>query len=162
MVQYFGLLRISLETHFGSKTCWDEQLHCRMSISDTSKYACGNLIERNTKLKLQIFNAFLETQFKGVPGEETVLKGQYLILNVKLDTDPIRADEWALTVFPGSNLIMSVLIDQSASGKGSAEGHCPKAICRGVGNASTSQIGFKIWYLHISFSLSLKMRQANR
>jgi len=103
-------------------------------------------VQRNTKLHFQIFNAFLETHFRGVPGEENVLSGQYFILDAKLNTNPIREDEWAFTVFPGSNLIMSVVIDQLASGKDSTEGCCPKSACRGVGNASASQIGFKIWY----------------
>lgn len=95
-------------------------------------------------LLLQVFNSFLKTQFKGVPGEEQVLEKQYLILQA--DGNRIDQEEWAITVFPGSSLVMSVLMDRVAPWVD--ENRCPRSGCSGHAKIDKDEKVFKIWYFH--------------
>ncbi|KAF1976696.1 hypothetical protein BU23DRAFT_32573 [Bimuria novae-zelandiae CBS 107.79] len=42
---------------------------------------------------IEVFNSFLEAQFRGLPGERKVLQRQYLILHAKLGDEPISEEE---------------------------------------------------------------------
>ena len=90
-----------------------------------------------------MFNSFLETQFKGLPGEQKVLQRQYLILNAKSGDEPISEEEWARTAFPGSILIMSIVVDRLLSKAG--ENSCPRVGCSGLGKQDEEQLTFKTW-----------------
>ncbi|KAF2195525.1 hypothetical protein K469DRAFT_14220 [Zopfia rhizophila CBS 207.26] len=95
----------------------------------------------NQGSSIQVFNSFLEAQFRGLPGEQKVLRRQYLILDAKSGDEPISEQEWARTVFPGSILSMSVIMDRLAS-KGGGN-HCPRGGCSGLGKQDEEKPTFK-------------------
>ncbi|KAF2650852.1 hypothetical protein K491DRAFT_696944 [Lophiostoma macrostomum CBS 122681] len=83
----------------------------------------------------EVFQSFLKTQFQGLPGERSVLKGQYLIHDAKSNHEPVWDEEWVCAVFPGSILKMSTVI---AGVKGlKDEDHCPHR-CPGKGKVKNT------------------------
>jgi hypothetical protein len=90
-----------------------------------------------------VFNSYLQTQFKGFPGEQRVLQRQYIILETVLNGKPISEEEWGNMVFPGASLVMSALIEQW--GLQVRVDDCPKIGCRGSGGIK-DRPNFNTWY----------------
>jgi len=56
----------------------------------------------------EVFESMLKCEFKGLPGEERVRLGQYHILNSKRKGFIIDRGRWEKSVFPGSEVNMSI------------------------------------------------------
>jgi hypothetical protein len=78
-----------------------------------------------------VFRAFLEIEFRGLPGEKQVLDMQYLIMDVKRRHKPVPFDKWEQGVFPGAVLAMSVWVELLM--KGMCGNLCPRPGCDGKG-----------------------------
>ena len=64
----------------------------------------------------------LRCEFKGKPGESQVIQGQYQIMTAHRKIRLIEPAQWEDSVFPGSKLVMAVVLDHlRLSG-----GICPK------------------------------------
>ena len=59
----------------------------------------------------QVFETNLQCAFKGLPGADKVSKGDYRILNLKLQNTTLSATNWTQQILPGSSLVMSILVD---------------------------------------------------
>ena len=59
----------------------------------------------------QVFDTNLRCAFNGLPGADQVLKGDYRIMNSKLQDTTLSAMNWTQQILPGSSLVMSVLVD---------------------------------------------------
>lgn len=88
---------------------------------------------------INVFNAFLGTEFRGLPGERYVLEKQYAILDVRRGEKAIGEDEWALNVFPGAILAMSALVEPTYAQMNDAT-HCPRPNCHGKGRAQDQRL----------------------
>jgi hypothetical protein len=90
-----------------------------------------------------VFEMFLATEFKGIPGDSKVLQGRYLILDKQSGQEPITDEEWAIRVFPGSQLFMSMFIELSAHSGTQAQ--CLRLGCSGFGQRRHKQDMFTKW-----------------
>ncbi|KAI9778738.1 MAG: hypothetical protein M1835_004848 [Candelina submexicana] len=69
-------------------------------------------------LDWQVFQAFLASQFRGFPGYEKVLRGQFHLLLDKRNTVIIDKNRWATSVLPGMRIVMSVVIENFLNARG--------------------------------------------
>lgn len=69
-----------------------------------------------------VFTTMLQCIFKGKPGETHVYYGQYLILHSGSGRSVTDSQQWERTVFPRSQLKMSVLLSQ----EGYNDDQCPR------------------------------------
>lgn len=67
----------------------------------------------------------LETQFENCPGEGKVLDGDYYIMHAKFSGNPIKEADWEKSVFPGAEIVMSVLVKDVKP----QVGYCPRSGC---------------------------------
>lgn len=67
----------------------------------------------------------LETLFENCPGEGKVLDGDYYMMYAKFSGNPIKEADWEKSVFPGAEIVMSVLVKNVKT----KVGHCPRLGC---------------------------------
>lgn len=67
----------------------------------------------------------LKCHFRELPGEERVLKGQYHVLNAKREGLVIDKNRWEPSVFPGSQVTMSIILTTQVF----LDGVCPRPGC---------------------------------
>ena len=91
----------------------------------------NSLINFNT----QVFEAFLRSTFKGLPGEGKITSGDYYLLDSKIHGLIISKAHWERVVFPGRKISMSVVI-KTLSGN---EGNCPTPGCAGKSARAPNQ-----------------------
>lgn len=72
-----------------------------------------------------------------------MLQRRYLLHNAKFGDELINEGAWVRTVFPGSIIKMSVIMDKAASIDGG--NYCPKAGCSGLGMQEEEQPTFRTW-----------------
>ena len=72
-----------------------------------------------------------------------MLHRQYFILDADSNGNPISGEEWGNMVFPGTNLVMSALVEQL--GTQSRVNQCPRIGCNGLG-VTKDRPAFKTWY----------------
>jgi hypothetical protein len=53
----------------------------------------------------------LEKEFEGFPGEEKVRRGDFRIVNAQSYNRILTERNWEKSVFPGSEIVMSVLME---------------------------------------------------
>jgi hypothetical protein len=88
-----------------------------------------------------MFEAMLRCKFKSLPGENRVIRGQYLLLKGKQKKAIIDREMWEETVFPGSDVRMSMIIDNKIF----SEGLCPRPGCGKRNTSSSGETGTTIW-----------------
>jgi len=91
----------------------------------------------------EVFDSFLRTEFRDLPGEEKVQAGNYLIWDALSGYEPLDERGWRARVFPGSQLSMSMLIEllvPSASGS-----ECLRIGCRGTAKSQPGRDNFTKW-----------------
>ena len=76
---------------------------------------------------MKVFKAFLDCQFKSIPGETQVLAGDFLLLDSKDETIVIRKPAWGSSIFPGRTITMFIAI-RTLHG---SDQICPRVDCRG-------------------------------
>jgi hypothetical protein len=93
---------------------------------------------------IDVFRAFLETEFRGLPGEQQVFDKQYSIMDTQRQSTLVSEEDWAMTVFPGATLVMSVLVEMMVAQQ-MAAAKCPRPTCNGRGNYQDGQKIFLTW-----------------
>jgi len=93
---------------------------------------------------IDVFRAFLRTEFRGLPGEQQVLTKQYTIMDTRNDDVSIEDDAWGVVVFPGATLVMTVLVEILMANRKTAA-NCPRLTCTGQGRLQQTQSRFLIW-----------------
>ena len=84
---------------------------------------------------LEVFEAMLRSTFKGKPGANVVLGGQYHILNA-VNHSLIPREKWGDKVFPGTKIVMSAIFASLEV----SPGFCPRVGCEGrFGIAKTAK-----------------------
>ncbi|KAH6682719.1 hypothetical protein B0J14DRAFT_131088 [Halenospora varia] len=79
-----------------------------------------------------IFESMLRCKFKDFPAYESVMRGDYVIMDTRRSGRIVLKSAWRRSVFPGSVLDMSVIIELLGASK--ARGNkCPRPICDGNG-----------------------------
>jgi hypothetical protein len=73
----------------------------------------------------EVVEAMLKCQFRDLPGEQRVLGGRYHVLNAKRKGLIIDKNRWGRSVFPGSQITMSVILTTEAF----PVGICPRPGC---------------------------------
>ncbi|KAI9701495.1 MAG: hypothetical protein M1836_001551 [Candelina mexicana] len=86
-------------------------------------------------LDWQVFQAFLASQFRDLPGYQKVLRGQFHLLLDKRNTVIIDKNRWATSVLPGMRIVMSVVVEDLLM----QEGVCPRLQCRAKNRRNESQ-----------------------
>ena len=76
-----------------------------------------------------VFEAMLRCDFEGVPGEQKVLNGDYVLMNGLIQGLEIDKDAWEQLVFPGSQVSMSVIIKALCAENAAV---CLRAGCSGA------------------------------
>jgi hypothetical protein len=89
----------------------------------------------------EVFESMLKCEFKRLPGEQRVLLGQYHILDAKRKSTVISPDKWEQSVFPGSEISMSMFI----TGQFFARGLCPRPDCGAKNPLPTNGSMLVIW-----------------
>ena len=88
----------------------------------------------------EVFASMLYCHFKGLPGEEKVLHGDYYLINAGLNDVVFAKPDWHKTAFPGAKLKMSMVMQYLHAEYGT----CPRSECQGkIGtnqNSKTSMI----------------------
>jgi hypothetical protein len=99
------------------------------AIEDTFRFT--DALGRTRELQYQwfkhweVFESMLKCEFKRLPGVQRVLRGHYHILNAKRKSIIISPDQWEQSVFPGSDISMSIFI----TGLFFKQGLCPRQGC---------------------------------
>ena len=75
----------------------------------------------------EVFESMLRCHFKGLPGEEKVLHGDYHLINGGLIGVRFDKSHWHETVFPGTKLRMSMIMQNLYADRGI----CPRLRCNG-------------------------------
>lgn len=79
-----------------------------------------------------IFESMLRCKFKDFPAYESVMRGDYVIMDTRRSGRIVLKSAWRRSVFPGSILDMSVIIELLGASK--ARGNkCSRPICDGNG-----------------------------
>lgn len=89
-----------------------------------------------------VFQSMLKCEFRGLPGEDRVLKGQYLLLKGRQQQAIIDREQWENSVFPGSDVGMSMIVDDGVLWVGI----CPRPGCGARNTSSLGQMGTVICY----------------
>ena len=74
-----------------------------------------------------VFDSMLRCEFKGLPGEQKVIGGAYVLMNSQLHGVTIRKESWQRMVFPGTQIKMSVILETFEV----VGGFCPRPFCPG-------------------------------
>jgi hypothetical protein len=93
---------------------------------------------------IDVFRAFLQTEFRGFPGEQQVFDKQYSIMDTRGQQTQVNEEDWAVTVFPGATLVMSVLVEMMVAQR-MAAAKCPRLTCDGTGDYQEGQKLFLTW-----------------
>ncbi|KAI9702790.1 MAG: hypothetical protein M1836_008004 [Candelina mexicana] len=96
-----------------------------------------------------VFEAMLRVKFKAVPGEYSVSKGQYRIVNT-VNGRCISQQNWNNLVFPGTQVAMSIIMEQLLS----PDGRCPRPKCRGKAASQVVPLGSVCSACALEFSQS--------
>ena len=75
----------------------------------------------------EIFESRLRCEFKGLPGEKKVLRGEYFLINPAIHGVKFGKDTWQYSVLPGTRVTMAVVIKSICISRGS----CPRPQCLG-------------------------------
>ena len=75
-----------------------------------------------------IFNSMLRCKFKGLPGEQKVIGGDYVLLDRRVDGVTIGKETWQHMVFPETKIRMSVVLETFEV----VGGICPRPNCPGI------------------------------
>ncbi len=74
-----------------------------------------------------VFDSMLRCEFKGLPGEQKVIGGDYVLMNSQLRGVTIGKESWQRMVFPGTRIKMSVVLETFEV----VGGFCPRPNCPG-------------------------------
>ena len=88
-----------------------------------------------------VFESMLKCEFKRLPGESRVLQGDYHILNAKRKDQIISRERWEQSVFPGSEISMSIFI----TGVFFKQGMCPRPGCGSMNPLDLSEPSLITW-----------------
>lgn len=83
----------------------------------------------------------LEDNFKDCPGEEEVLRGDYRLTNARRYDSVLSEENWENSVDPGTEVVMSVLMQQLRR----TMGRCERIGCQGVPERKGSRK--TVWYV---------------
>ena len=75
-----------------------------------------------------VFDSMLRCEFKGLPGEQKVIGGDYVLLDRRVDGVTIGKEAWQRMVFPGTKIKMSVVLETFEV----VGGFCPRPNCPGI------------------------------
>lgn len=116
-------------TVFFLRMLWGEAHGYLTCFSRSGKYVTSLIFLEVTKT-VQVFEARLCTEFRGVPGLTKVTSGEYLILSSSsaendLSGRLIQKSDWSTMVLPKSKVTMSMIIAQLRG----QHGLCPRPSC---------------------------------
>lgn len=60
----------------------------------------------------EVFESALKCEFKRLPGEQRIIRGDYHILNASSNGSVIDREDWETSVFPGQKIKMSIVITE--------------------------------------------------
>ena len=63
-----------------------------------------------TLLLGQVFEALLKAQFQKRPGEDNIRTGNFCLFSDKAQSRLVKKDDWSRVVFPGTRLLMSMIL----------------------------------------------------
>lgn len=89
----------------------------------------------------QVFKSLLGCNFQNKPGGQSVDCDQYCIIDARFGTILIGREEWSQRVFPGSRLVMSIIIESLRRKQGS----CPRRQCQETDEQSGESPQFVVW-----------------
>ena len=75
-----------------------------------------------------VFDSMLRCEFKGLPGEQKVTGGDYVLIDSQVQGTTIRKEAWQRMVFPGTKIKMSVVLETFQV----VGGFCPRPNCPGT------------------------------
>ena len=75
-----------------------------------------------------VFDSMLRCEFKGFPGEQKVIGGDYILLDNQVHGVTIGKEAWQRMVFPGTKIKMSVVLETFEV----VGGFCPRPNCPGT------------------------------
>ena len=75
-----------------------------------------------------VFDSMLRCEFKGLPGEQEVIGGDYVLMNSQVHGVTIGKEAWQRMVFPGTKIKMSVVLETFQV----VGGFCPRPNCPGT------------------------------
>jgi hypothetical protein len=96
--------------------------------------------------RIEVFKAFLKTEFEGLPGQSQVLQTRYKIADLRSLETTISEQDWKSTVFPGANLVMFILVNIDEDTVPTLI-DCPRPGCEGRGERQGGQKHFLTWYV---------------
>jgi hypothetical protein len=88
-----------------------------------------------------VFESMLKCEFKNLPGERRVLKRQFRILNTRNPNLFIDEAKWERSIFPGSQITMSMVM----YGLLFQAGKCPRPGCRAENQIPADESGVVSW-----------------
>jgi hypothetical protein len=105
----------------------------------------------------EVFEGFLRAEFKHMPvsalwyvqststnseqGERKVEAGQYQVISTKRTSALVTSQNWAQSIFPGSNISMSIIMAHLRM----EAGMCPRQSCKGKAVANSVDAIFVNW-----------------
>ena len=75
-----------------------------------------------------VFESMLRCEFKDLPGEQKVRGGDYVLMDSQVQGVTIRKEAWQRMVFPGTKIMMSVVLETFQV----VGGLCPRPNCPGT------------------------------
>ncbi|PSN63062.1 hypothetical protein BS50DRAFT_576883 [Corynespora cassiicola Philippines] len=104
--------------------------------------------------RVEIFNAFLAAEFQDVPGEKKISDRQYITSKEDSEGYSIKDEEWSVTVFPGSSIIMAMLVASFTSQ--AQENRCPRSGCSGYGQRVRRQTFLRCIECNVEYAAPLE------
>ena len=74
-----------------------------------------------------VFDSMLRCEFKDLPGEQKVIRGDYVMMDSQVQGVTIGKEAWQRMVFPGTKIKMSVVLEAFQ-----VVGFCPRPNCPGT------------------------------
>jgi hypothetical protein len=89
----------------------------------------------------QMFDAFIRHKFAGFPGESSVNKGQYRIVDERRNWAIVPKDRWSNEIFPGALLSMAVVLTELRFSPNS----CPRDLTHRTSACEDTNSGPFLW-----------------
>lgn len=89
----------------------------------------------------EVFESALKCEFKRLPGEQRIIRGDYHILNASSHGSVIDRKDWETSVFPGQKIKMSIVIGEILFPAGT----CPRNGCGGASPEPEPGSSLVIW-----------------
>jgi hypothetical protein len=93
----------------------------------------------------QVLQAFIQHEFKDLPGSAWVNRGRYLVLSLA-NNQALNDQNWSGSIAPGATVAMSMVVRKRLrSSWNPSEERCPESSCSGTWSRSETQ-SWVTWY----------------